>query len=364
MSAAPPPGCVPTFGMHKEQLQPNWAACLSLVRLTRDGIWTASSDSSSFGAAELETLRAAVIFGERRSGCLVALRWIRDHLPASVTGALVDGPDVPITWNPGAEEHASQELKEALRKLQEGDVAAACAELKTLCTPGAAKPLVLLVRFYEAPDQLKDYRKLVYGLRGLWEAFPDRRVRLVVATSWWDLVIDTIEESGLISIGDCYRVAPWGEDAVGAAARALLPPEGISVATAARVAEATGGQPLLVELALRDMAALGESADLEDGAESALESLRQGPPEIVGIWQQQLEALVKTDPELALRLQRYVEGYRLVRPRGTPWPALRADLPLYVSGWLGFDARGDWGIRSPLHRTWARAILVGGRHGR
>lgn len=347
---------LPAFRQEGERLIAEWGMHLPLVEIGRDGVipplvrgvptWLGSQDAAA--------LRVAIVVGERASGRLSALRWIVHHLPKPTTGVMVPGTGRPLRWSPHAAEDLRPPVEAALKPLNRGDARDLNAFEKHVAAL-EKQPLVVLVDLSGNTVRFDDERRLVALLRGLHERSRGT-LRLVVSTAWWTLVDQTNLESDLVSVSRVLSVAPWSAAVAARLAERFpqLPPHAGD--DLQELVASTGGQPALVEHLLRDM-----SADVGVGAfaqrlHAARERLRRYPPAVVTVWKQQLAKLLRA-PDLRVAMGQYVEAPLRAEALGR----LSRDLPLLASGWLGFDAQGRCGIRSDLHRAWARDVLMGVR---
>lgn len=354
-------------------------SCMPVVQLTADGAdLPLPGHPDVLKSAGVAHLESAVLFAERRSGVGRLVHWLLEH--CGVEGVCVRAPEGALAWSPRAEEIARMGAEsDALRREW-------ISTLRTLSTCTASSvttlmssladrkdPLFLVLRLNDSRRTFDQTREFVSRLRACYEEHRDR-LRLVLATSWPDLVIDTLEQSGFISIGNAYRLASFGVDELRAMTTVFphLAGEVISTSTLHNIRRITGGQPHLVECLLRELAQIARhhaSADTRgDSFQAALDLAQQrlahSPPAIVAVWQDHLAGLLHEHPELRLPLERYVENHTLNADLPYRYPPPRSEWHLYVAGWVGPDPSWrEWGIRSLLHREWARQVLAGGHHG-
>lgn len=180
-------------------------------------------------------------------------------------------------------------------------------------------------------------------------------------------------QSGLSALSRQYRMGEWQTEDVTALlawysdaenhpqkTAVRLDYEGGNVAR--RVAEVTGGQPLLVQEFLRRFRKLCVEAGKSSGSDRifarVVDSLRERPPEAVQRWREHLESILTEVPELIRPMKGFVQGERNVRTMANRFPPPETERELYFAGWLGMDSDGlSWGVRSELHQAWAHAVL-------
>ncbi len=345
---------VPTFRQEGERFHAEWGARLPVLEIGRDGVLSSVLRDAPrwLDRVALQRLRSAIVIGERHAGRLASLRWITEHLPADMPGVLIPGTGRPLIWSPRAPAKLRRGVESAIEPLNRThgrDLEAFEAGSATLFK----SPVVLLVDLSGNAERVQAEQQVVARLRALHESSAGA-IRLVVGTAWWSMVDQTNLESDLVNLSSVWSVPPWAKSTVARLAEAFQGVPRWEDNDLDTLVEATGGQPALIENALRDVAAAGSGLFRERLA-AALDRQRRYPPAAVSIWKAQLRALLKA-PELARAVREYVEAPLRADAQGR----LSRDLPLVASGWLGFDASGRCGIRSDLHRAWARDVLVGG----
>ena len=318
-------------------------------------------------AAE-EALRfpAVVIYGERKSGVGSLLRWW------SAVFQKVRRPAVSVRIRaPGANEihwTSAETSRSKDARSRRDDLRTSIADFFADPGPPSADTLFkalrseqhLLPLFVSGFDggEPEKARLIVTHLR----AAVELRLPLlaIVVTSAAPLVDPAMLESGFVSVAHQFRVAPFGPEEVGALSSAMADPPGLLTEDAQRaLSDLTGGQPLLVDRAMEEirqgrLKAPGTRADVEKAAHA----IRRTPPNVVGIWQKQLTKVLSASLELRRVLQHYVEGNFATPALAARWPPHARERALFISGWVGLDRFGRWGIRSPLHRDWARPVLA------
>ncbi len=286
--------------------------------------------------------KAVLLFGERQAGSFEVLqRWHRRLGEQSLPAALLHDRAMGHSWTAAA--CTGTPVDEGHETMLRGflDGARGLGELRAYLKGHMALPLVVMLRRLEFLAPQVDQR-----LR----AAADEGVLVPVAIVADErLVREAPEASSLLTIADAYRLPSYTVDAV----RALAP--SLDVNQAQDALESTGGQ-LVLTGRLLDALPNGSSRTTPSQLKQALASLHRSPPPIVEVWKQALRALLNDEPALAEGLRRFVEGKYLV-PGRPDYPPPSRQRALYVSGWLGVTRLGWWGIRSDLHRAWAREVL-------
>lgn len=123
------------------------------------------------------------------------------------------------------------------------------------------------------------------------------------------------------------------------------------------VLEHTGGQPTLVTHLLQRLKELknGKNEFDKDSIDEAMRRIRVSPPLECAAWIEHLKSALKSNPALAHRFEAYVRG-ESIGP--TYFPPLPDERELFVSGWVGLDQDGRWGITSQFHAHLARQVLL------
>lgn len=118
----------------------------------------------------------------------------------------------------------------------------------------------------------------------------------------------------------------------------------------------TGGHPLLVEQLGRHLRDAGHARRRfgVSEVEEAMRRMRNTLPSACAAWLEHLRRAVKEQPNLIYPLEAYLKGETL-GPFRFPPPA--SELELHLSGWVGLDTDGHWGISSRFHLFLASQVM-------
>ena len=133
-------------------------------------------------------------------------------------------------------------------------------------------------------------------------------------------------------------------------------------ALAKQVKNAVGGQPKLTHSLFRlvdDQIAKDKQnkkkTNLEEAFSASNKVIKRYPSNVVERWKYDIAEFIKNSPPLKRLFSAYAEGN--LKPPGKDFT--HDDVLLYLGGWVGTNADGDWGIRSECHRYWAVQVLRG-----
>lgn len=324
-------------------------------------------------ADELCASSAGIVFGERRAGSGAFARWWLRSLSAEVA-IIVRAQDLTVECSSAITPTERDALRPAIEDFVTGeDVAAAHGRFKKTLretfgrqierSPGGDSEARTVWLFLRQLAELSDpdrLRRRLSLLRGDVES--GEPLRVWVSTSWLDPVADRLQDSGLVSASHAYRMPSLDSAAIQEAAAG----RGLDARVADEICDVTGGQPLLVQR-LVDALPRGEPAPLPtpDDVQQAARELRASPPQVVSLWQEQLRILVTRLRNLQPILDAYVQGHSVVLDGSERAHLVPAERHLFIAGWVGPNRQESrWGLRSPLHRVWARQVLHQLRSGR
>lgn len=304
----------------------------------------------------------ALLLAERHSGMAVLMKqWLAWAKAYDWPALMVHGTRPLSTFEPAQSLAFGVGMDRVLHAMQDAPAILADVLLKLL---GEADAFVLLVSFDDASHSEEKTRVIVSQLRAAFEG-ANGRLRIVVAAPSYNILLDTGTTSGLITVGDVYRLASFDVPAIVSMLRSRLSDQDPTDSwddAARRIWRATGGQPFLVNVFLErcvEARAANPGAGVAALVRRVVPMVERTPPAIVRIWQDQLHLVLSRTPELARVMEQYVENNpRRIDP---PWPEPPAiETELFACGWIGervTDGHREWGIRSDLHREWARPVL-------
>lgn len=319
--------------------------------------------------ARVDAMRDAIVFAERGGGLDHFFYWWREQLEKlGRPYVVVRGDD----WSPSLFEW--QGLPAELKKKAEKGLAAFGTEpgstkkVEALKSWGEklSKPLNLILRNLTSlgPEQALD---AAIALRKIRELGICPNLQILVAGSSESIFMGDRDVSGYRTLCYEYRLPSLSEDEILELAR--HDDQGRRLALELEDAidafiEQTGGQPLLVQSLLHRLRELADRlgrtrvAPLE--VARAAKQLRDAPPNIVKLWQDDLAKLLADHRELGVKLNEYVLGKSIGR---SSFPPPVEERPLFIAGWVALNQRDRWAITSQIHAHLARPILDQHRRG-
>lgn len=298
-----------------------------------------------FDVKSLSELRDAILLGEPGSGLRKVFQWF-------VNG--IDTPFVKITYNLmefGVANCSSQmrynRAKRYIKKLMDCNDAHAC--LVVLRDWISKAEMCHLVMFKPEPNLSKHFAQAFRTLRDEGRM----NFNLTIFTTSDDMFVDQAVQSGYFGLCTVFRMPRISHGDLARWATSLdFKFQGDCFS---RILTVTGGQPVLVESLLSAIKSV-ESNPLNwdlTTIDLAGDLMKYDLPLQVELWVIDLRSKLKQDPGLRDRLEKYL-SCSLQSHRGVSV----VDRGLYISGWLGFNQEGDWGIVSDVHRYLIRKVLL------
>ena len=210
----------------------------------------------------------------------------------------------------------------------------------------------------QASDSLHHFLAALAGVSQ--RDFHGRSIALVVLARWLTTVQNSYDGSSLLARGKLYRLPhfdppelrDWVKDLAGRKQWTLA--DAKLEAHASLLKRLVGGQPKLTDVLMQHVYEVcSEAAQFEPALRERADRLRKFPPECVTEWRIHLRALLKR-PETRRLVRAYVTGSTKQLTGGE---LDSDDLALFLAGWVGAQPDGTGGIRSEVHRTWAREEL-------
>ncbi|MBI4515093.1 MAG: hypothetical protein HY699_04665 [Deltaproteobacteria bacterium] len=369
-------------GRRRPEPRIQWKAHYPMIAIGAYGVPTdLPGKEAKLAKKDAQEKRDVLLLSEREAGTRNFLDWWRGRLSADKK------PSVLVHGNAWGEElfewptdqHRDETVINALRALGAGpnvvDRATALARWAATLT----SPFTLLIRELSSMGEpaAVDVATALRVLRELdRNSYPNLHV-LVTDTSE-AIYVDSRDRSGYGALCHQYRIAPLGSAAIEALGGWEGPREKpkhkkdeiwpqLSFADGASEVflEHTGGQRLLVRHLLHRLRERARSVgcanlDLARGdIEGAARQMGDSPPSEVKLWQEDLQQLLKREPNLVHRMRAYVLG-ETIGPAEFPPPA--NERSLFIAGWLKPDRDGRWGIASLFHVHLARPVLDEFRH--
>lgn len=316
---------------------------------------------------------SAIVYGEKKSGFGALRRWCIRRCKRDVPVVLiwVDGAGRPVRVDTErfqtkvADPEISQNLMKTITADTDAGVMTGLDSFldrvmgktkpensgEIFPRPTESPPVLFITGF----DLLKPKYPGFWGiLRGHAEGTP-RRMNIVGFVRRPLRTDDANFDSFVSDVTRHYRIAPWNVADIQRAIASSVSRSNKSSEPGAlkELCWRTGGQPRLVDLCLSLMR---DETITEAQVQKATHELLHGPPDVVSQWTAVLKSILRDDPELVPIFRGYVEGTRRSIEAGDR--PTRRELPLYASGWVGYDEETEtWGIRSWLHQGWAYSLL-------
>lgn len=279
-----------------------------------------------------EGLAPVVVLGEEGSGLRSFFRWLKDNLQDDVSTPVL----VNLASSAGrtAEATACARLEEVLgpRWSEKND------RLVDRLDAIRDQPVtVVFTGITEANFLSHATEELLASIRGARETGSLGQARFIFGARDEHLFASG-EFSVFLEVSNVYKLSEWTHSDVELA----LQQAGIDggEALAPRLVEGVGGHPLMTKMLIERLRPGSRDLDAE------ITRLINGPPSAAKRWHERLERALEQRRTLRGNFERHLYGGDRAAPES-------GDLPLYIMGWLG-PVGSRWGLRSEVHRTWAR----------
>lgn len=315
---------------------------------------------------KVNEVRDMIVFAELGGGLDHFFHWWRGTLEKLERPyVVVRGDD----WSPSLFQwHVESGFPAELKKKAEKGIAAfgnepgSTKKVEALKSWGEklTKPFNLTLRNLTAlgPDQALE---AAIALRKIRERGYCPHLQVLVAGSSESIFMGDRDVSGYRTLCCEYRLPSLTEDEILELARHDDQGRRLSLDLGDAIdpfIEQTGGRPLLVQSLLQRLRELAgrlnrkKIGNLE--LARAAKQLRDAPPNIVKLWQDDLLSLLKKHRELGTTLNEYVLGKSIGR---SSFPPPVEERPLFIAGWVGLNRLDRWAITSQLHAHLARPML-------